>query len=600
MKILAYALTAFMISTPSLAETARHALTMHGTPKYQEDFLHFDYVNPDAPKGGVLKNSVTGTFDSLNPFIVKGTAAAGLNFLGQNLLYESLMEQSHDEPFSMYGLIAESAELAEDNTWIAFNLRPEAKWHDGKAITSSDVVWTFNTMIDQGSPFFHAYFGDVKEVIAETPTRVVFHFKNGNNAELPLILSQLSILPKHYWSSGGRVFNETSLIPPLGSSAYRITEVEAGRRIVYERVADWWGKDLPINKGKYNFEKISYEYFRDENVELEAFFAGTADVRMGDTAKQWETGYDAPAVNDGSIVKELIGHERPAGMQGFGYNLRLPVFQDIQVRKALAYAFDFEWSNKQFAYGTYTRTDSFFENSELASSGLPEGLELEILENYREHLPAEVFTTEYSVPQTDGSGNNRKNLRTAINILEEAGYKMNAEGIRQHQTTGVKLTFEILLVSPAFERWTAPFVQSLKKLGVIANIRVVDPAQYQNRINAFDYDMTVVNMGQSSSPGNEQRDFWSTEKAKTNGSRNYLGVSDPIVDELIERIIAVETREELVAATRALDRVLLHKHILIPQWHYNKWRIAYWNKLKHPAKLSPITPAITETWWVEE
>ena len=596
MKFLAL-LVSLSFSLPALASEPHHALTMHGTPKYAADFAYFDYVNPEAPKGGELKNSVVGTFDSLNPFIVKGTPASGINFLGQNLLYESLMEQSHDEPFSMYGLVAESAEMADDNSWIAFNLRPEARWHDGKAITADDVIWTFNTVMDKGSPFFQAYFGDVKEVLAESPHRVVFHFKHTENAELPLILSQMSVLPKHYWTSAGRKFEETSLIPPLGSSAYRITQVDAGRRVVYERVEDWWGKDLPINKGKYNFDKVSYEYFRDQNVEMEAFFSGNADVRMSDTATQWETGYDVPAVKDGRIIKELIDHGRPAGMQGFSYNLRRPVFQDLEVRKALAYAFDFEWSNKQFAYGSYKRTDSFFENSELASSGLPEGLELEILEGYRGRIPDAVFTEEYKPPVTDGSGENRSNLRTAIKLLKDAGYEMNAEGIRQHERTGIELKFEILLVSPAFERWVAPFVQSLKKIGVVANIRLVDPAQYQNRMNEFDYDMAVLSIGQSDSPGNEQRDFWSSEKATAQGSRNYMGVSDPVVDELIERIIAVKSREELVAATRALDRVLLHKYIVIPQWHYNKWRIAYWNHLARPEQLSPITPAITETWW---
>ncbi|MGB1077202.1 MAG: extracellular solute-binding protein, partial [Bdellovibrionales bacterium] len=356
------------LGAPAFAQdvTPRHGIAMHGSAKYASDYKHFDYVNPDAPKGGTLKLSAPGTFDSLNPYIVKGTPAAGLRFLRSSFTTDSLMEDSHDEPFTMYGLLAETIEMPDDRSWVAFNLRPQAKWHDGKQITAHDVVWTFNTFMEQGTPFFKAYYGDVKDVVATSDARVKFTFKHHENAELPLILGQLPVLPKHYWEKEENVFGSTSLTPPLGSGPYKITHVDAGRSITYERAPEWWGKDLPINKGRYNFDKITYDYYRDDNVALEAFFSGEYDVRIENTSKLWESGYNVPAVQNGTIIKSEISHGRPAGMQAFVMNVRRPVFQDINVRKALAYAFDFEWSNKQFAFGKYTRTNSYFANSPLA------------------------------------------------------------------------------------------------------------------------------------------------------------------------------------------------------------------------------------------
>ncbi|NCO02756.1 MAG: ABC transporter substrate-binding protein [Alphaproteobacteria bacterium] len=591
-------------SAPAMAElpmvNISKSITMHGTAKYDDNFTHLDYVNPDAPKGGELKLSAIGTFDSLNPFIIKGTPAAGMTFLGQSFVYDSLMEQSLDEPFSMYGLLAETIELPESRQWVAFNINPLAKWADGLPVTAHDVVWTFNTVLENGQPFFKAYYGDVTKVEATSDSRVKFTFKHGDNAELPLIIAQMSILPKHYWTAQGRNFSATSLDAPLGSGPYAVSKVEAGRTIDYTRRADYWGKDLPINKGRFNFDKISYDYYKDSNVALEAFFANEFDFQLENTAKLWATAYDAPAVQSGQIIKEEIAHERPQGMQGFLYNIRKPVFQDIEVRKALAYAFDFDWSNKQFAYDSYTRTDSFFENSELASTdGLPEGRVLEILESYRDQLPADVFTTRYTPPKTDGSGRNRANMKKATDILDAAGYKLGEDGIRVHETTGQRLQFEIIDSNPLFERWVLPFIGNLKKIGVEANFRVLDPAQYQNRMNDFDYDMTIGSMGQSSSPGNEQRDYWSSVKADTPGSRNTIGVKDPVVDDLIEKLIQAPSRAELVALTQALDRVLLSGYYVIPQWHIDHFRVAYWKKLGRPAELSGLTPAVTDTWWVK-
>lgn len=595
-------ITLLFIFTPGLAFAAEApplpAMAMHGDPKYGPDYTHFDYVNPDAPKGGTLKLSAIGSFDSLNPFIVKGTPAAGLVYLGQGLVYDALMEQSYDEPFSMYCLLCETVERAPDNTWIAFNLRPEAKWHDGQPITADDVVWSFNAFMDKGSPFFKAYYNDVKDAVAESPTRVKFIFKTGENSELPLIISQIAVLPKHYWEQPGRDFGSTSLTPPLGSGPYKFGTITPGRSIEYVRVPDYWGKDLPVNKGRFNFDRIAYDYYRDADVALEAFLAGQYDVREENTAKLWATAYDTPQVKSGKIIKSEIAHTRPQGMQGFIYNIRRPVFQDRKVREALAYAFDFEWSNKQFAYGSYKRSRSYFSNSPLGATGLPQGRELEILEQFRGKIPDEVFTKEYNPPVTDGSGNARENLRIAKQILDDAGYKLGAEGIRVKD--GVKLKFEIIDSNPQFERWINPFVQNLKRLGVEASYRVIDPSQYQNRMNDFDFDMTVMPIAQSDSPGNEQRDFWASAKADIPGARNYIGIKDPVVDELIEQLIKAKSAEDLAAYCHALDRILQWNYLLIPQWHLDHWRLAWSNKLQKPEHLSGLTPAITDTWWVKQ
>lgn len=595
-------LLALLVSTsPCLAQDSKpqHAMAMHGHAKYTADFNHLDYVSPDAPKGGVLKLNAVGSFDSLNPFIVKGSPAAGLTFLGQSLIYDSLMEQSYDEPFSMYGLLAETVERPADNTWVAFNLRPEARWADGKRITADDVVWTFNKMLDVGSPFFKAYYGDVTKAEATSESRVKFTFKDGGNAELPLILSQMAVLPKHFWTADGRDIANTSLNPPLGSGPYKMGKIDAGRSVEYVRDPDYWGKDLSINKGRFNFGSIVYDYYKDDNVALEAFFAGQYDMRIENTAKLWATAYDAPAVKDGRIIKEIIPHTRPQGMQGFMFNLRRPVFEDSKVREALSYAFDFEWSNKQFAYGEYKRTDSYFENSELAApESLPAGRVLEILETYRGQIPDRVFTARYTPPKTDGTGNMRANLKMAAELLEAAGYKLGQDGIRVNGN-GVKLSFEIIDANPMFERWVLPFIGNLKKIGVQANFRVLDPAQYQNRMNEFDYDMTIGSIAQSDSPGNEQRDFWASAKADISGSRNYIGIKDKTVDDLIEKIIRADSRDELVALCQALDYILLAGNYVIPHWHIDHWRVAYWKKLGRPATLSGLTPAVSDTWWVK-
>ena len=563
-------------------------MAMHGEPKYQKgDTL--SYVNPSAPKGGEIKLHAIGTFDNVNPFILKGSPAAG-----STMPYDTLLYSTEDEAFSEYGLLAESFEMPADRSSVTFNLRPEARFHDGTPVTAEDVVWTLNTLQNDGHPFYRAYYANVSEVTAENDHRVRFDFDVSGNRELPLIVGQMPILPKAYWE--GKTFASTTLTPPMGSGPYKLDEVTPGRRVVYERVEDYWGKDLPMSKGRHNFDRIIYDYYRDDTVALQAFLAGEYDFRQENTAKLWKTSYNTNSVKSGDIVLKERPHMLPSGMQGFIFNTRNPVFQERAVRQAINYAFDFEWSNKQFAFDTYTRTDSFFENSELSSSGTPSGDELALLEPYRDQLPPELFTQEFSVPKTTGSGSDhRRNLRQGIEILNNAGWTLNENGLREKD--GTVLNFEILLNNQAFERWASPFVQNLERMGIQSNIRVVDAAQYQNRMDGFDFDMTVGTFGQSNSPGNEQRDFWSSEKASEPGSRNLIGVNDPVVDALIDKIIQAPDREDLVTATQALDRVLLWNYYVVPHWHIDYFRLAYWDKFGYPSAVPPYGLAVVDTWW---
>ena len=566
-----------------------HGIAMHGDLKYRPDFEHFDYVNPNAPKGGTVTFSVIGTFDSFNPFIIRGQGAAGVASL-----FESLTTQSLDEPFSEYGLLAETVEMPEDRSWVAFTLRSEARWHDGKPVTVEDVIWSLETLREKGAPFYRYYYKNVKSVEAAGQRRVKFTFDESTNRELPLIIGQLPILPKHYYE--GREFDRTTLEPPLGSGPYRVKSFEPGRTVVYERVRDYWGADLPVNRGTYNFDEIRYEYYRDANVALEAFKAGAYDFRQENTAKFWATAYTGPVFDAGWIVKEEIPHQLGTGMQGFAFNLRRPLFQDPRVRRALAYAFDFEWTNRTIMYGQYERTQSYFSNTELAAEGLPGEAELELLEPFRDQLPPEVFTEVYQAPSSDGEGGIRQNLRTALRLLREAGWSV--EDGRLVNAEGQPFRFEILLNGPSFERHTLPFVKSLERLGIQATVRAVDPAQYQNRMDSFDFDITVESFGQSLSPGNEQRDYWGSEAADIPGSRNTIGIKDPVVDHLVEKIIEAPTREDLVAATRALDRVLLWGHYVIPHWHIRTFRVAYWDKFDRPQNNPPYGLPVL-SWWVD-
>ncbi len=572
-------------------QAAEHALTLHGEPKYGPGFTHFDYVNPDAPKGGTLKlaNVAADTFDSLHPFILRGRSADGIG-----LIYDTLMESSLDEAFTEYGLIAKQVEVGEGNTYARFTLRAEARFHDGQPITADDVAWTFRMLREQGHPQYRAYYRDIDRVEVLGSHEVVFHFANAGNAELPLIIGQLPVLPQHYWEN--RDFAATTLEPPLGSGPYRVAEIEQGRRVVYERVPDYWAADLPVKRGRHNMDRISYDYYRDGTVALQALKSGEYHLRQENVARNWATAYDTPAVANGLLRLEEIPHSRPAGMQGFFFNTRRAVFADPRVREALAYAFDFEWTNQNLFYGAYRRTHSYFENSELAATGLPSQAELAVLEPFREQLPERVFTKAYAPPSTQ-DGNLRGNLRQALRLLGEAGWAVE-DGVLTHTETGQPMRFEILLVSPSFERVVLPMQRNLERLGIDVSVRTVDPTQYQNRLQAFDFDMTVYVAAQSLSPGNEQRDFWSCEAAEIEGSRNVAGVCDPVVDALIEQIIDAPDRESLITRTRALDRVLQWGFYSIPNWYIDQFRVAYWDRFGRPAENPPYGLAL-DTWWVE-
>jgi microcin C transport system substrate-binding protein len=576
---------------PGADETVRpaHGLSMYGDMKYGPGFTHFEYADPKAPKGGTVKLSAIGTFDTLNPFVLRGGAAVGL---GQ--VFDSLMSGSSDEAFAYYGLVAETVETPADRSWVAFTLRPQARFHDGKPITVEDVIWSFETLKTKGHPFYRSYYAHVTKAEAAGPRRVRFTFKAAMNRELPLIVGQLPVLPKHWWAS--RDFKKTTLEPPLGSGPYRVESFEPGRSITYRRVKGYWGAELPVNVGRYNFDAIRYDYYRDGTVALEAFKGGAYDFRRENSSKSWATGYNVPAVRDGRIKMEQIPNEVPTGMQGFVYNTRREQFRDPRVREALAAAFDFDWANAHLFYGAYTRTQSYFSNSELAAKGVPDELERAVLAPFRGRVPDAVFGESYQAPSTK-SGGVRPHLVKALKLLESAGWVVR--DLRLVNTaTGRQMTVEILLDEPTWERIALPFVQNLERLGVAARIRTVDHAQYEYRLKQFDFDLTVALYPQSLSPGNEQADFWSSEAARTPGSRNLAGISDPVVDELIAQIIAAPDRAQLVARTRALDRVLLFGHYLIPHFHITAFRTAYWNRFGRPA-VSPKYELGFDTWWIK-
>jgi len=544
----------------------QHALTLYNEPpKYPADFKHFDYVNPDAPKGGKFRQAGFGGFDSLNPFISKGVSANDID-----LIYDTLARQSLDEPFTEYGLIAGKIEKAPNNDWVRFYLRPEARFHDGHPVRADDVVFSFQTLVKDGAPMYRGYYSDVEDVVAEDPLTVLFKFKHSNNRELPLILGQLPVLPKHWWAS--RDFNKGNLEIPLGSGPYKVTEVKAGRSVRYERVKDYWGKDLPVNRGKYNFELMTTDYYRDNTVAREGLKAGQFDYWLEMTAKNWANAYNIPAVTEGRLIKEQIPNGNPTGMQGFVFNLRRPLFQDVRVRQALTLLLDFEWTNKQLFNGAYARTRSYFENSEMAATGLPDADQLAILEPFRGKIPEQVFSEAFQNPVTDASGMIRTQQRKAYQLLQEAGWRIVDD--KMVDATGKPVSIEFLLAQTEFERVLLPFKRNLSDLGIELVIRRVDVSQYVNRVRSRDFDMIVGSFPQSNSPGNEQREFWMTAAADKPGSRNSMGLKDPVVDQLVEQLINADSRRSLVAHARALDRVLQWGYYVIPNWHIKTWRVA--------------------------
>ena len=594
MKKTGLALFLLFLSFPVLADyqaTPAKGVAMHGTPRYGWNFKNFDYVNPDAPKGGTLKMSAFGSFDTFNPYVIKGVAAAGTG-----LLFDTLMVESADEPFSEYGLIAETIEMPKDRSWVAFNINKKARFSDGTPVTAQDIVFSFNLLKTKGLPMFRYYYGNVASVEADKTLRVLFKFKEGDNRELPLILGQMPVLSEKYWKD--KDFTATTLDKIVGSGPYKIAGFEAGRYVIYERDPDYWAKDLPAVKGFYNFDKIRYDYYRDATVAVEAFKSAAFDVRVENEAKKWVSAYNGFSEKDG-LIKKSFAHSLPSGMQGFVFNTRRPVFADRNVRKALGMVFDFEWSNKNLFYGLYKRTKSYFDNSEMAAQGLPKGDELKLLENYKDQLPPEVFKEKFAPEQTKGDGNIRPQLEKAFALLEEAGWTIQNNVLKNDQ--GEPFRFEILIDSAssgAWERIVLPYVRNLKRLGITATLRAVDSTQYKNRVDSYDYDMIVHVWGQSTSPGNEQRYFWGSAAADVNGSQNYAGIKNPVVDELIEKIVEAPDRAKLVAAVRALDRVLLWEYYVVPHWYVPATRLVFWNKF---GMLDvPVMKGVQMmTWWVD-
>jgi microcin C transport system substrate-binding protein len=591
-----------LINTAS-AQTAsepawRHALSLFGDVKYPADFKRFDYVNPEAPKGGVARLISIGTFDNFNIAVagIKGNIAAAAT-----QVYETLMAKSQDEVVTEYGLLAEAAAHPDDFSWVTYRLRKEARWHDGKPVTPDDVIFSLETL-KKLSPFYGAYYRHVVKAEKSGERDIKFTFDGPGNRELPTIVGEVPVLPKHWWEGTDeqgrkRDISTTTLEKPLGSAPYRIKEFVAGRSVVLERVKDYWGADLPVRIGQNNFDEMRFEYFRDNLVALEAFKADQADWIVENSAKQWATAYDFPAVVDKRVVKEEFPINDSGRMQGFAVNLRREQFKDVRLRRALNYAYDFEEMNKQLFFGQYKRINSYFEGTELACSGVPQGLELQILETVKDKVPPEVFTTPYTNPVGGNPENVRNNLREAAKLLKEAGFEVKERKLVD--AMGRPVTVEILVESPASERIALFYKPSLERIGITTSIRVADDAQYENRMRSFDYDMTIGTWGQSLSPGNEQREFWGSQAADTPGTRNTIGIKNPAVDALIEKVIFAKDRETLVATSRALDRVLLWNFYVVPQFTYGFSRYARWDRFSHAELPKYARSGLPSLWWYD-
>lgn len=566
------------------------SITMFAEESLAFDKDYLDYVNPDAPKGGEVKYAAIGTFDSLNPFILKGVPASGIG-----MIYDSLLTSVDEDIFTRHGFLAEKIMYAKDKKSIIFELRKEAKWHDGKPILADDVVFTFNILMEKGRPFYSAYYSDVESVEKLADRKVRFNFKNANNRELPFIVGDISILPSHYYKD--RDFQSTSINEfPLGSGAYKLDKVNPERSVSYKRVENYWAKDLPFVKGLYNFGKITYDYYRDATVAVESFKAGQYDIRQENIARIWANAYNIDKVKNGEIVKEEIPHELPTGMQAFVLNLRKDKFQDVRVRKALALAFDYEWTNKTLFYNSYTRTRSYFSNSIYEAKGLAEGKELEILNSYKGKIPESIFESEYNPPKTDGSGNNRANLIAAKQLLSEAGWSVKSGKLVNGK--GEEFNIEFLISGNSFERVIEPMVKNLKKLGINGSIRLVDTPQYIKRQEEFDFDVVVRVFGSGMIPGNELYNYWDSSRADVNGSGNLSGVKNPVIDDLVSKIVKAETQEGLIYNVKALDRVLQHNHYVIPHWNIQSFRMIYWDKFSKPKK-SPKFGVGVDSWWIK-
>jgi microcin C transport system substrate-binding protein len=607
---------------PAAGETRHHALSLVGEPKYGPDFKSFDWVNPEAPKGGTLRSFVEGSFDSLNPFSVKGAPAASLG-----LIFDSLMTNSPDEPSAQYGLIAEWVSFPPDYSTVTFGINPKARFQDGTPITPEDVIFSFEGQ-KKAHPRTAFYYKNVVKAEKTGEHEVTFTFDVKGNRELPQIVGQLSVVPKSFWEGMGangeqRDITKSTMEMPVGSGAYKVKEFDAGRSITYERVKDYWANDLPVSKGQWNFDEIKLSYFLDRTPAFEEFKSGKLDYWAENVASQWATAYGFPAVEKGWVKKEAIPIKRVAPMQAFVFNLRRKQFQDPRVREAFALTFNFEEANKKLFYDLYVRVASYFDNSELAAAGLPQGRELEILNEVRDELPPEVFTTEWKNPVNSTPEAFREHMREASKLLADAGWRLEQQataddscgffcktlrtvGLGSAKTENVlrnaegeTLAAEFLLDSPDFQKIVLPYMQDLQRLGIKASVRMVDSAQYKRREDGHDYDIIVDNFPQSESPGNEQRDFWGSAAADKDGSRNTAGIKNPAIDKLIDKIVFSTDRADLVAATRALDRALLWNYYAVPHWHYPYERLAYWDIFGRPQKLPSQTAALMQTWWID-
>ncbi|MFI8610778.1 extracellular solute-binding protein [Pseudomonas sp. NPDC077649] len=579
-----------------------HGYAQFGTLKYPASFSHFDWVNPEAPKGGTLRIMASGTFDTLNPYTFKGSSPISTaHFLqyGVNELNEPLMvgtgayDPSGDEPASSYGLIAASVEYSEDRSWVVFNLRPEARFHDGKPITAYDVAFSYRLLRSDGHPQYRTHLQEVKRVDILNRQRIRFVFKRAGNPLLILRLGELPVLPQHYWKD--RDFKATTFEPPLGSGPYRIAQVVPGRSLVFQRVKDWWGKDLPVNRGKYNFDRVEVEFYRDNHVAFEAFKAGEFDFYIENQAKNWANGYRFPAVTRGEVIRAEIAHQIPTQTQALFMNTRRGLFGQRKVREALGLMFDFEWTNRTLFNNSYVRASSYYPNSEFSATGKPEGAEWLLLSPHRDKLPARLFSQPIVQPVTDGRGIPRETLRRALGLLADAGWKPAGQELRNAR--GERFEFEIMLVNPSLERILQPYVANLASIGIRANLRTVDRAQYKQRLDQFDYDMILLTLPQTLSPGLEQSLYFHSSQVNVKGSKNYAGVAHPVVDAMIDKLLSAQTRDEQIAATRALDRVLLWQHYSIPNWYINYHRLAYRNRFAF-VTTPPYTLGL-RTWWLK-
>ncbi|MBI28891.1 MAG: Oligopeptide-binding protein AppA [Alphaproteobacteria bacterium MarineAlpha5_Bin11] len=574
----------------NLYSKTNHGLAMHGEPKYDKDFNNLDYVNPSAPKGGTIRYGAYGSFDNLNRVSFKGSRAAGLGYI-----HDTLMRRVWDEAFTLYGLIANKIEMPEDRSYITFFINPLAKFHDGSQITRNDVLFSLKTFQEKGTPNQKKTYGKVVKTDFVDDNGIKMIFVNNEDKELPLIIAGfLPIISEKFHKDLD--ITKTSLDIPVGSGPYKILEVDPGRRIVYERVKDYWAKDLPVNIGHYNFDKLVYDYYKDSNVLLEAFKVGEYDYRREYNAKRWLSNYDFTAEKEGKVILKEMKNDKPSGMNGLVFNTRREIFENPRIREALTYAYDFEWINKTIYSNAYTRTNSYFDNSILASSGLPSGEELKLLNQWKDQLPKQIFSKAYRVPKSDGTGTPRKNLKRAKKMLEQEGWFVKNGKL---QKDGRFFTFEFLIVSPSMEKIGLAFKKNLETLGIVMNIRTVDSSQYQSRLLSYDFDMISHTWRISLSPGNEQQFYWGSEMGKQDGSRNYAGIDSPVVDFLIEKLIGAESRKELETIMHALDRVLLWGHYVIPMHHSGIDRIAYWDFLDYPKNV-PMYGIVIDSWWVDK